>query len=209
MAKDYLSATAEADAIAAARRGDLAAFNLLVTAYQGLAYSVAYRTLQNPDSAADAVQDSFVKAYKAIGTFQGGSFKSWIIRIVANTCYDLLRTRQHRLTDSLEDLPTDEDHAAPLEDPAESPADYAERMELSALIEQSIAALPADLRLVLTLCDVHGYSYEEIAEIAQLPMGTVKSRISRARTRIRDLLLRQPELLPAAFRPRDGAPPQL
>jgi RNA polymerase sigma-70 factor (ECF subfamily) len=80
-------------------------------------------------------------------------------------------------------------------------------MELNALIEQSIAALPAELRLVLTLCDVHGYSYEEIAEMAQLPMGTVKSRISRARARIRDLLLRQPELLPASFRPRDGAAP--
>jgi RNA polymerase sigma-70 factor (ECF subfamily) len=206
MAKDVLSVTEEADAIAAAQRGDLAAFNRLVTAYQGLAYSVAYRTLQNPDSAADAVQDSFVKAYRAIAAFQGGSFKSWIIRIVANTCYDLLRTRQHRMTDSLEDLPVDEDQAAQLEDPAESPAAFAERMELSALIEQSIAALPADLRLVLTLCDVHGYSYEEIAELAQLPMGTVKSRISRARARIRDLLLRQPELLPAAFRPRDGAP---
>jgi RNA polymerase sigma-70 factor (ECF subfamily) len=206
MAKDVLSPIEEADAIAAAQRGDLAAFNRLVTAYQGLAYSVAYRTLQNPDSAADAVQDSFVKAYKAIAAFQGGSFKSWIIRIVANTCYDLLRTRQHRMTDSLEDLPVDEDQAVQLEDPAESPAAFAERMELSALIEQSIAALPADLRLVLTLCDVHGYSYEEIAEMVQAPMGTVKSRISRARARIRDLLLRQPELLPAAFRPRDGAP---
>jgi RNA polymerase sigma-70 factor (ECF subfamily) len=206
MAKDVLSPVEEAEAIAAAQRGDLAAFNRLVTAYQGLAYSVAYRTLQNPDSAADAVQDSFVKAYKAIAAFQGGSFKSWIIRIVANTCYDLLRTRQHRMTDSLEDLPVDEDQAVQLEDPAESPAAFAERMELSALIEQSIAALPADLRLVLTLCDVHGYSYEEIAEMTQTPMGTVKSRISRARARIRDLLLRQPELLPAAFRPRDGAP---
>ncbi len=206
MAKDVLSPIEEAETIAAAQRGDLAAFNRLVTAYQGLAYSVAYRTLQNPDSAADAVQDSFVKAYKAIAAFQGGSFKSWIIRIVANTCYDLLRTRQHRMTDSLEDLPVDEDQTTQLEDPAESPAAFAERMELSALIEQSIAALPADLRLVLTLCDVHGYTYEEIAEMAQLPMGTVKSRISRARARIRDLLLRQPELLPAAFRPRDGAP---
>jgi RNA polymerase sigma-70 factor (ECF subfamily) len=206
MAKDVLSPVEEAEAIAAAQRGDLAAFNRLATAYQGLAYSVAYRTLQNPDSAADAVQDSFVKAYKAIAAFQGGSFKSWIIRIVANTCYDLLRTRQHRMTDSLEDLPVDEDQAVQLEDPAESPAAFAERMELSALIEQSIAALPADLRLVLTLCDVHGYSYEEIAEMTQTPMGTVKSRISRARARIRDLLLRQPELLPAAFRPRDGAP---
>ena len=205
MSREALSPTEEVDVIAAARQGDLAAFNRLVAAYQGLAYSVAYRTLQDQDAAADAVQDSFVKAYKAIGAFQGGSFKSWMIRIVANTCYDLLRSRQYRMTDSLDGLAADEDHTVWLEDPAESPAAFAERRELSMLIEQSIAALPPDLRLVLTLCDVHGYAYEEIAEIAQLPMGTVKSRISRARARLRDLLLRQPELLPASFRPRDEA----
>ena len=205
MSREALSPTEEADVIGAARQGDLTAFNRLITAYQGLAYSVAYRTLQDQDAAADAVQDSFIKAYKAIGSFQGGSFKSWMIRIVANTCYDLLRSRQHRLTSSLDELATDEEHTAWLEDPAESPADFAERSELSALIEQSIAALSPDMRLVLTLCDVHGYSYEEIADMAQVPMGTVKSRISRARTQMRALLLRQPELLPASFRPRDGA----
>ena len=205
MSREALSPTEEVDVIGAARQGDLTAFNRLITAYQGLAYSVAYRTLQDQDAAADAVQDSFIKAYKAIGSFQGGSFKSWMIRIVANTCYDLLRSRQHRLTSSLDELATDEEHTAWLEDPAESPADFAERSELSALIEQSIAALSPDMRLVLTLCDVHGYSYEEIADMAQVPMGTVKSRISRARTQMRALLLRQPELLPASFRPRDGA----
>lgn len=207
MARELLSATEETDAIAAAQQGDLDAFNRLVIAYQGLAYSVAYRTLQNPDSAADAVQESFLKAYRAIGTFQGGSFKSWIIRIVANTCYDLMRTRQYRMTDSLEDQVADDDPTVQLEDPTESPADHAERMELGGLIEQSISGLPADLRLVLTLCDVHGYAYEEIAEIAQVPIGTVKSRLSRARARVRNSLLRQPELLPATFRPRDGAAP--
>ena len=205
MSREALSPTEEADVIGAARQGDLTAFNRLITAYQGLAYSVAYRTLQDQDAAADAVQDSFIKAYKAIGSFQGGSFKSWMIRIVANTCYDLLRSRQHRLTSSLDELATDEEHTAWLEDPAESPADFAERSELSALIEQSIAALSPDMRLVLTLADVHGYSYEEIADMAQVPMGTVKSRISRARTQMRALLLRQPELLPASFRPKDGA----
>ena len=78
-------------------------------------------------------------------------------------------------------------------------------MELSQLIERSFAALPADQRLVLTLCDVHGFAYDEIADMTGVPMGTVKSRINRARARVRDYLLQYPELLPSTFRPKDGA----
>jgi RNA polymerase sigma-70 factor, ECF subfamily len=187
--------------IAQAVAGDLAAFNQLVLTYQNLAYSVAYRTLQDDAAADDVVQESFIKAFRAISTFQGGSFKSWIIRIVANTCYDLLRSRQRRLTDSLDDLVENEDYASYLEDVTANPHAHAERMELSELIEHSFASLPADQRLVLTLCDVHGYSYEEIADMTDVPIGTVKSRINRARTRVRDFLLQHPELLPSAFRP--------
>lgn len=187
--------------IAQAVAGDLAAFNQLVLTYQNLAYSVAYRTLQDDAAADDVVQESFIKAFRAISTFQGGSFKSWIIRIVANTCYDLLRSRQRRLTDSLDDLVENEDYASYLEDVTANPHAHAERMELSELIERSFASLPTDQRLVLTLCDVHGYSYEEIADMTDVPIGTVKSRINRARTRVRDFLLQHPELLPSAFRP--------
>ena len=187
--------------IAQAVAGDLAAFNQLVLLYQNLAYSVAYRTLQDDAAAADVVQESFIKAYRAIGAFQGGSFKSWIIRIVANTCYDVLRSRQRKVTDSLDDLVENDEYAPYLEDSTADPVAHVEQMELSALIERSFAALPPDQRLVLTLCDVHGYSYEEIAEITNIPMGTVKSRINRARTRVRDYLLQRPELLPSAFRP--------
>jgi len=193
--------TEEETTIAQAVAGDLAAFNQLVLTYQNLAYSVAYRTLQDDASAADVVQDSFIKAYRAIATFQGGSFKSWIIRIVANTCYDLLRSRQRKATDSLDDLVDNDEYAPYLEDTAASPQAHVEQMELSELIERSFAALPPDQRLVLTLCDVHGYSYEEIAEMTGAPIGTVKSRINRARTRVRDYLLQRPELLPSAFRP--------
>jgi len=195
----------EEAAIARAVKGDLDAFNQLVITYQNLAYSVAFRTLQDGDAAADAVQDSFIKAYRAIDRFQGGSFKSWIIRIVANTCYDQLRGRQHRMTDSLDDLAADEAHVPALEDPAGAPHDRFEQVELGELIERSFAVLPPEQRLVLTLCDVHGFAYDEIAHLAGLPMGTVKSRINRARARVRDYLLQYPELLPPAFRPKDGA----
>ncbi len=194
-------ANGEETLIAQAVGGDLAAFNQLVLAYQNLAYSVAYRTLQEDATAADVVQESFIKAYRGIGAFQGGSFKSWIIRIVANTCYDLLRSRRHKYTDSLDDLAEDEEYAPQLVDPAPSPHTYVERMELHELIERSLQALPPDQRLVLTLCDVHGYAYDEIAEMTGTPMGTVKSRINRARTRLRESLLQHSELLPPAFRP--------
>jgi RNA polymerase sigma-70 factor (ECF subfamily) len=199
----------EQQLITRATHGDLDAFNQLVLAYQNLAYSVAYRTMQEEDAAADAVQESMIKAFRSLGSFQGGSFKSWMIRIVVNTCYDALRSRKRRRTDSLDDFGGDDDHgmdgasdySLQLEDPAERPDAYIQRMELSQLIEQGIARLPADQRLALTLCDVHGYAYEEISEITGMPMGTVKSRINRARGKVREYLLQYPELLPASFRP--------
>jgi RNA polymerase sigma-70 factor (ECF subfamily) len=201
MRTDRLANDAEQQLIGRAAAGDLEAFNQLVLTYQNLAYSVAYRTLQDQEAAADAVQESLIKAFRSLGSFQGGSFKSWIIRIVVNTCYDSLRSRRRRPTDSIDDFADDGDYAPQLEDPAERPEAYAQRMELSTLIEQGIQGLPPDQRLALTLCDVHGYAYEEISEMTGMPMGTVKSRINRARARLRDYLVQYPELLPAAFRP--------
>jgi len=201
LSTDPSSALDEQAVIERAMHGELDAFNHLVLHYQSTAYSVAYRMLRDEEAAADAVQDSFIKAYRALAGFQGGSFRSWLMRIVANTCYDVLRIRQRRGTDSLDDLTAEQEQAPYLIDHAERPDAYAERMELNHFIEAGIGALPPDQRMVLVLCDVHGYTYEEIAEIAELPMGTVKSRISRARTRLRDYLLRNPELLPASFRP--------
>lgn len=182
-------------------KGETAAFNALVLKYQNMAYSVAYRMLRDDAAAADVVQDSLIKAYRALSGFQGGNFRSWLMRIVANTCYDVLRAQQRHATDSLDDLLAEQDSTPHLVDHAEGPESHAERMELNKLIEAGIQALPPDQRLVLVLCDVHGYAYDEIAEIANLPMGTVKSRISRARLRLRDYLLNKPELLPSSFRP--------
>jgi RNA polymerase sigma-70 factor (ECF subfamily) len=196
----------EQQAIAQALKGEVDAFNKLVVKYQRLAYSVAYRMLQNEESAADVVQDSFVKAFRALSSFKGGLFKSWLLRIVVNTCYDLLRVQQRYVTEPIDDDPSSDGEegqmARQLVDHSESPDEYVERMELSGYIELGIRSLPPDQRLVLVLCDVHGYSYEEISEITSYPMGTVKSRISRARTKLRDYLLEHPELLPSSFRPK-------
>lgn len=193
----------ESDLIGRACANELGAFDQLIQHYQGLAYSVAYRTLQDDAAADDAVQESFIKAYRALGQYHGGSFKSWLMRIVVNTCYDVLRSSHYRTTDSLDDGPVDDDHASELIDHSEGLQAYVERAELNDWIEAGIKALPPDQRMVLVLCDVHGYAYDEIATLIGQPMGTVKSRISRARARLRDYLMRRPELLPSTFRPRD------
>lgn len=193
----------EQHAIAHALDGDLDAFNELVVKYQRMAYSVAYRMLQREDVAEDAVQDSFIKAYRALETYRGGQFKSWLMRIVVNTCYDVLRVQKRYISESLEEEPTEDGPATRLVDKGESPQDYVERQELGAHIELGIQALPEEQRLVLVLCDVHGYAYDEIAEITEQPMGTVKSRINRARAKLREFLLQQPELLPSPLRPKN------
>lgn len=197
-----LSTEQEQQLIEKSLAGEIKAFNQLVEAYQGMAFSVAYRLLQDGDSAADALQDSFIKAFRALESFRGGSFKSWLMRIVTNTCYDVLRANKRRPTDSLDDLPVEQDHAQQLIDPQASPEVEAERGELQALIGRAINALPDDQRLALILCDVEGYAYDEIVQITGANMGTVKSRISRARGRVREILLSsRSELLPAAYRP--------
>jgi RNA polymerase sigma-70 factor (ECF subfamily) len=191
----------EQAAIQRARTGELDAFNLLVLKYQQMAYSVAYRMLHEEAAAADVVQESLLKAFRALPNFQGGNFKSWLMRIVVNSCYDVLRVRQREHTTSLDANVLEVDYAPHLVDRGEGPEAYAERMELNYQIELAVRALPPDQRTVLVLCDIHGYSYEEIAEITGFAMGTVKSRISRARAKVRDALLQRPELLPASFRP--------
>jgi RNA polymerase sigma-70 factor (ECF subfamily) len=194
----------EVDIIKQAQTGNLSAFNQLVMAYQGTAYNVAYRVIGNRDAAADATQEAFLKAYKAIKQYQGGSFRSWLLRIVTNTCYDQLRYKSRRPTTSLEDLTENpDDHSDRLISQTERPEERVLRRELNQLIQIGIDTLPDDQRLVLVLSDVQGFSYQEIAEIIDQPLGTVKSRLSRGRRRLRDFLWTQQELLPNQFRLND------
>jgi len=193
--------TTESKLIREARRGSLQAFNDLVLSYQDLVYSVSYRIMGEPASAADVCQETFLTAYQKLETYRGGSFKSWLLRIATNTCYDLLRYHQRRPTTSLEEL-TGADYAddVPLPSPAETPEQAVQRAELNGAIQACISALNADQRMALVLCDVQAYSYQEIAELAEASLGTVKSRISRARQAVRACLQSSWELLPAAYR---------
>ncbi len=185
--------------ISAAQRGSLGAFNDLVRAYEQRVYSLCYRMLGDPDSAADATQETFLSAYRALDRFRGGSFKAWLLRIAANACYDQLRVRQRRPTQSLDHLLHNEDHDAPLDLPSADrttdPEDRALQAELSREIQHALAQLPEDQRIALIMVDIQGLSYEEIATTLNTNLGTVKSRISRARFKMRDLLLDRGELL--------------
>ncbi len=186
--------------VQAARSGELAAFNQLVLSYQGLAYNVAYRVMGDPDAAADATQDAFIKAYKALDSFRGESFRAWLMRIVTNTCYDQLRAKQRRPASSLDDMLAESDHTWRLAEPGERPDERAEREELSRLLQWAIRQLPEDQRAVVVLSDIEGLSYDEIAVATGTQLGTVKSRLSRARAKLRDLLQQQQELLPQRYR---------
>lgn len=191
--------------VEAGQRGDVEAFNQLVRLYEGRVYSLCLRMLGDPDAAADVAQDTFISAYKNLNRFRGGVFRAWLLRIATNACYDALRARKRRPAVSLNAAFGDDDENGSgfdLPDPAESPDDAAQRQELSAGIAAAIAQLPEDQRVVVILSDIQGLAYDEIAEVTNANLGTVKSRLSRGRARLRDLL-RAGELLPSKFRHDD------
>lgn len=177
-----------------AQAGDVTAFNQLVITYQTLAYTVAYRILQSED-AADAVQDAFMKAFRALPTLRDGQFKAWLMRILVNTCYDRFRQRRRQATMSLDELPAAEASVYLIDD-GEQPEAYAERMAVHQSIERGLRRLSLEQRVALVLCDIQGYSYEEVAAITGASLGTIKSRINRGRLRLRDFLLAH-DVLPA------------
>ena len=191
----------EASLIAAAQQGKVDAFNELVLAYQSRVYNLAYRILGDPAPAADAAQETFIAAYQSINRFRGGSFKSYLMRIVSNRCYDELRRRKRRPTTSFEDFGEVYEEANPaLINGHEGPEESAERQEVARVIQAGIETLPPNQRVTLVLSDVQGMSYQEIAETMEVSLGTVKSRLARARAKMRDYLGERGELLPARYR---------
>ncbi len=191
----------ESALITAAVRGNMTAFNRLVLHYQDRVYSLAYRIMGESESAADAAQDAFIAAYRRLDTYRGGSFRAWLYRIATNTCYDELRRRKRRPVTAIEDLPgADADDGPPLPADGESPEQAAQQAELARAIEQCIEGLHTDQRAVLVLSDVEGLNYQEITEITGATLGTVKSRLSRARAGVRNCLGNVQELLPSVYR---------
>src|SRR5216683_3232164 len=196
-----------------ARDGDVAAFNGLVELYQRQLFNVCYRTLGNGDDAADATQDALLSAFRGLRTFQGTAtgLRSWLLRIAVNACYDHLRRRQRRPADSLDALSGDDpEHemspAARLVDPGQTPEQHSLSAETADTIQAAIDRLSPDQRLTVILCDVQGLSYDDVAAAMSVELGTVKSRLSRARGQLRDLLVAKGELPTSAQRLQERNP---
>jgi len=182
--------TKEEAIVQAARTGDLEAFNTLVQLHQDRVYNLAYRILGDQAHAADAAQEAFILAYRHIRRFHTGSFMAWLYRITTNVCYDALRYHKRRPAVSFTYLSDAVDDDRELDLPAheDGPEALLQRRELAALLQRHISALPIDQRTVLVLSDVQGLSDKEIAAVMRSNVGTVKSRLSRARAKLRQSL---------------------
>jgi RNA polymerase sigma-70 factor (ECF subfamily) len=192
-----------------ALNGNLDAFNGIVLHYQDMVYNVAYRVMGEHDAAGDATQEAFISAYQKLEQYRGGSFKAWLLRIVTNACYDELRRRQRQpvtpLKPELDDGEVLEDPYW-IEDDQATPEEHIEDAELQAAIQKCINALDEKFRTVIVLVDVEGLDYATAADAAGVPIGTIKSRLARARERIQHCLQRFWELLPHLFRLNDEEP---
>jgi len=176
--------------------GDQDAFEELFLRYRDKAYALALRMLRHPDMAADVVQETFLRLCKGLRRFRGeASFSTYLYRVVSNLCMDEIRRRQRgqqvSMSVSGEEGGRQREIAGGLSDPEEELV----RKEYARRVEEALGRLPEDYRLAVVLRDVHGLSYEEMAAVMQCPLGTVKSRLSRARGMLRDILTEM-ELLP-------------
>ena len=180
--------------IARAQGGDLSAFDALVLRHQQMVYAVALRMLNNADDAQEIAQDAFVRAYRGIGTFrQEAKLSTWLVSITMNLCRNRRRwwaRRRQVIVASLDDpVETGEGTMAQeVADPAPGPVETAQRRELQQQLAQTLQLLEEPYRSVIVLRDIQGYSYEEIAQMLHCRVGTVKSRINRARLQLRALL---------------------
>ena len=193
--------------ISDAQGGNLDAFNTLILHYQDSVFNTALRILGNEDQAADAAPDAFISAFKSITSFRGGSFKAWLMRTVTNACYDELRRKKRRPTTPLEpDTDDGEEMDSPrwLADPSMTPDQQAEADELEHAIQHCLDNLPLEFKTVVVMADVQGMDYTEVASAVRVPLGTIKSRLARARLRLRECLQGFAELLPASYRLEEG-----
>lgn len=186
-----------------AASGDLDAFNQLVLTYQEMAFNLAYRIMADEAAAADATQDAVISMYRKLDSYRGGSFKAWFLRIVTNACYDELRRLKRRPTVALEPE-TDEgdtiESPSWLEDKSVNLEDSIMNTQLEQAIQDCLNNLDEKYRSVIVMVDISGEDYETVSEVIQSPLGTVKSRLSRARLKMQECLQAVRELLPDKFR---------
>jgi RNA polymerase sigma-70 factor (ECF subfamily) len=183
----------EAAVIEQLKAGSEEAFAWLISRYQQPLYSLIYRVLPNPGDAADITQEVFVKVFRGIGHFHGeASLRTWIYRIALHEALNQRRWwSRHQKQELALDAEADDQHAAPMEsliDPQESPFDAAAHAEVAARVEAALRDVPEPFRTVVVLRDIEGFGYEEIAEILNANLGTVKSRLMRGRAHLKSRL---------------------
>lgn len=181
----------EQELIARAREGDQAAFEQLVLAHQDRVYSLAVRMIGDREEAADLAQEAFLKAWQGLASFQGGSsFSTWIYRLTTNVCIDhLRRQRRRREVEPAVSLDDEEGGWAEPADWGQDPQRKLEESERSRALARGLERLPDHQRRVLVMRELSGLSYQEIGDALELDLGTVKSRIARARLALRKILL--------------------
>lgn len=183
----------EQEWIARAKAGDMQAFEALILQHEKIVYNVALRMMNHSEDAKDISQEVFLKAYKSIGQFdERAMFSTWLYRITTNTCIDELRRRKGKQSFSLEEEMENEEGSMQrqIADEGETPEESLLRAERGDELKKALAQLTEEHRMAVILRDIRGLSYEEIAEIMGLPMGTVKSRISRARNQLKQEILK-------------------
>ena len=183
--------------------GDSNAFEKLVIKYQKMVFNVAYKVLQDREDAADATQEAFIKAYKALESFrQDSKFSTWVCSIVTNASYDILRKKKRNKTQPLYYENDEEENELPIPDDNENidPLKMATKSELRHFLLKAIDNLESEHREIVILRELNDYSYREISDELNISIGTVKSRLSRARLKIIQKLREEPELLPYDLR---------
>lgn len=188
----------EQELVSRARAGDTAAFEQLMLDNQDRVYTLCLRMTGNREDALDLAQETFLNAWRGLSSFQGNSsFSTWVYRLASNACIDFLRKRKRRQQgESPHSL---DDEEAPLPEPADprgSPEEELERRELRRAVERGLQALPDHHRQVLVMRELSGMSYQEIGAVLDLDLGTVKSRIARARLALKKFLVQEGNFSP-------------
>lgn len=193
----------ERELILQCKNGSVEAFEQLVLKYQRQVYTVAFRFMGNHEDASDLAQEAFIKAYKSIDRFRGeASLKTWLYHIISNVCRDELRKRKKGLTLSL-DAPifTDEGEITrQAEDWTYAPEHIYESKEIQYFIQKALDNLTPEYKEVIILREIQGFSYEEIAKELDCSLGTIKSRLNRARKAMRDIIIKRQELFDENYR---------
>jgi len=192
----------EQDAIRASQQGDLESFNILILRYQDFLFRMAFRILGDEDIACDAVQETCLLVFKKISSYREGSFRGWLARIITNVCYDELRRHGRSRIKSLDSNEEDENEIESsywMADFSTNPERQVEALEFTRTIQRCLEMISPQHQLILVLIDIEDFSYEEAADTLKVPIGTIKSRLARARKQMKAALQFSGELLPAQY----------